>query len=838
MLCRLLSSFLLLTSLVWGQEQTIRIRPPFSGLHQNTNQTDIPDNGFFILSNAALTSTGEIYKRGAFSTIAGTVDSLDAVKVDSNNNSVGIGNMYRYYRTNGLRRLLVTTVGKNSEIASPGADSGQFGHWYWLNDTTGRFAYTHTATFDTLSQVDYRAGTIKARQNSTHRSEYLIDPTATFFLNCSNLSDIRWDFNLADGYGRHGYGVYVVNDTILCFEVDSLQSSDALADTILTGRTYEVHYRTAHTQTSTPTVFYAEAMTYLDTAYFCRGMADPIGWDGRQTHRVNILDRGVFTQPYLGASALRGQDNTKSWTTNQWSGMWLFLTKRNNFTEFPATAPAPNVRWYSNFYPIQRNGTDTIVIDSMVASRALADSFYAIVTYPIDEIVFERAVGAASGTGNDFIVMDTTYFTYRTQKMIYSNPLQVLITRGDGAGRRYQVIGIAKNTAGAAQDTLVLGAVLENSFTTAESRFALIKSRFPIAKFLRVYKDRTLWISDSIYQNSIYPSIPGRPGYIEPNTQIVVNPNDGERIQSAWVSEDGVYVGKESKIYILVNRSIETSGNDPDVWQVIQVSNTIGCESPKSVVQRAGTVWFYDWPNGFYEYGGGQFTDISSPLRPMIDSVTASARDKVWGVFYPAKKGDLILWGLPLNGSLKCNRVIAYSPQTKAWATWGLTNTDSIRTTVGFVQEGPGDAAEMFVGLADSAYLLRYKPDESVDTLNGADNTAGAGAKTVTFSLVAESKRFGLPGQTIRFTDITPMVFNGGTATVAYDFLKNLSSTTITAAQIAPSHAAGWVNFKKSLNDGVIGNYLAWKITTSSPQTFRFGGMDITVSAAGRRFPE
>lgn len=831
----------MLTSILWGQEQTIRIRPPFSGLFQNTNPTDIPDNAFTILSNAALASTGEIYKRGGFSSVDSKTGASDfALKIDSNANSVGIGNLYRYYRTNGLRRLLATTIGQGG-VSAP--DSAQMGHWYWLNDTTGRFAYTDASprgmgAIDTFSQLEYHKDSIYVRQASLSiRSEYIVDPSASFFLNCSNLSDIRWKHSVTDDYGRHGFGVYVVNDTTLCFELDSLQAatgSDTLGTTAANSqRPYEVRYRTAHTQTSTPTLFHAEAMTYLDTVYFSRGMADPIGWDGRQTFRANVLDHGAFSS-LIGASGLRFQDNTKSWTTNQWSGMWLFTRYRSNVVDFPVGAPSYNVRYNSNFYPIQRNGTDTIYIDSMVSSRALttADSFYAIVTYPIDEVLFERAVGGPSIPGNDFIEMDTAYFTYRTQKMIYSNPLQVLITSGDGAGRRYQVIGIVKNTAGAARDTLQLGAPLENHLSVANSRFAFIKSRFPIAKFLRVYKDRTLWISDTIYQNSIYPSIPGRPAYIEPNTQIVVNPNDGERIQSAWVLGDGIYIGKESKVYLVVNRSIETSGEDPDIWQVLQISNTIGCESPKSVVQRTGTVWLYDWPNGFYEFDGQNFTDISSPIRPMMDSITASARDKVWGVFYPAKKGDLILWGIPINGSTKPNRVVAYSPQTKAWATWDLTNTDLVRISVGFVQEGPGDAAEMFLGLADSAYLLQYFPENNGDTLDGQ----GTPTRSSTFSLIAESKRFGLPGQQLRFTEIEPMVFNGGTATVAYDFYKNLSTTSV--AQLAPSHSAGWVNFRKSLPDAVIGNQLAWRITTSSPQSFRLGGLDVTIQSAGRRLPE
>ena len=72
--CRLLNSLVLILGTVVPNlgmtqgQQLLRFRPPFGGLYQNLNPIDVPDNSFSILSDAALTSSGEIYKRGSFIT--------------------------------------------------------------------------------------------------------------------------------------------------------------------------------------------------------------------------------------------------------------------------------------------------------------------------------------------------------------------------------------------------------------------------------------------------------------------------------------------------------------------------------------------------------------------------------------------------------------------------------------------------------------------------------------------------------------------------------------------------------------------------------------------------
>lgn len=160
-----------------------------------------------------------------------------------------------------------------------------------------------------------------------------------------------------------------------------------------------------------------------------------------------------------------------------------------------------------------------------------------------------------------------------------------------------------------------------------------------------------------------------------------------------------------------------------------------------------------------------------------------------------------------------------------------FTNTDSIRIASMLVQEGQADAGELLLGLADSGYVMRYNPDASSDTLDGQ----GTG-RTNTFSLILESKRFALPAGRLRFRSIEPTYTMGGSATLAIDFYKNNSSTSL--SQIVISNQSGLINLKKSIGDAVVGNQVAWRLTTSSPQTFRLGSVTVGVVPAGRRMPQ
>jgi hypothetical protein len=455
---------------------------------------------------------------------------------------------------------------------------------------------------------------------------------------------------------------------------------------------------------------------------------------------------------------------------------------------------------------------------------------YAIVSMPIDEVFYTGKIfGASFGF---FLYPDMGNSGDSSYKEIIKNPVSVHFLSGANQGQLFQISGITPNMAGALDSTRAFtvddtGHISEFGFPPIQ----LIRSRFPISRFVKSFRERTLWISDTTFGNSFWWSEPGHPGFVKPNNYSVVAPTDGEIIRSCWTTQDAVYFGKETKLYALLTRTLETTAEDPAQWQIAQISASVGCESPKSIVQRGNDTWFFDWPQGFYNLNGNELKKISEPIRPIIDSIPTTAKDKTVGVYYPSKKGDLILWAIPINGSTKCNRILSYSPSTQAWGTWDITNTDSLRIASALVQEGAGDAGELLLGLADSGYVLRYNPDGNRDTLDGQ----GTGL-TKTFTMTAESKRFELPGQRLRFADGLFKFNVGGAATVNFDFYKNLSTASLQT--IAHSATTGDNDVKKSFSDALIGNQLAWRISTVSAQTFKLAGVDITVKLTGRRTPE
>lgn len=793
---------MLLPNLGTTQTQRLLWSPPFNGLNLTLDKFSIGDKEFVLFNNGMVNNNGEVYKRGG-------INNLNAFKIDSNTSSSNgpVNQLFRFRKSNGSSKLLANYLGGSSSAS-------QFSLWYWLNDFN-RFAHTYSTGPDTMSQVMYNAGTVSCTTTTTR----IWGSGTNFFLKAGSQAVIKLrpragqtEPNLSSTPKR----VFIVHDSLL-------ELADGTApDSNLTLRNYELWYQSASSGT---TPYYAEASSFLDTTFFCRSVSDPIAWDSvNGTTRLNAVDFGT-------ADTVRDStiiDLSKTWTVNQWAG--FYVHKRMQ------VQADGSYGYFTNWIRIQGNTATSLILKN--TSNNGSTKQYAIVAMPIDEVLGGKRTVTNNGalsSGNRQFNVDTALGT-TAYKELLKNPLTVLVTDGQGKGNNRSVRGFGKTSG----DSMVmvdgdfLGGGLcgiLNVCTTELSRLLFLRSRFPITKFVEQFHERTLWISDTAFQNSFWWSQPSRPGYIEPNDFSVVNPNDGEVIQATWTEDDKVFFGKESKIYALLAPSFETSADDPDNWQIRLVYDKRGVSAPKSVVQRGGNTWFYDWPEGIFEIHD-PVNPISNQIRPMIDSITSSARDKVFGVYYPSKKGDFILWGFPVNGSTKCNRFAAYSVATRAWSTWTLDNTDSVRIATALVQEGAGDAGELLLGLADSGYVMRYNPDGNQDTLDGQ----GTGF-TKTFTTVLESKRWGFDnGQMTRFDEIVPAMTTGGSSTITLDFYKDASSTSL--SQIVLTSQNGLVFPKKTLADAVLGNRLAWRLSTVSAQSFRLGNIELAVRPYGKRMPE
>jgi hypothetical protein len=61
-------------------------------------------------------------------------------------------------------------------------------------------------------------------------------------------------------------------------------------------------------------------------------------------------------------------------------------------------------------------------------------------------------------------------------------------------------------------------------------------------------------------------------------------------------------------------------GYDEDTFQLVQLTNQAGAVSPQAVAATERNVFFFSWPQGLFTWDGSSFTDLFTPMRPVLDS--------------------------------------------------------------------------------------------------------------------------------------------------------------------------------------------------------------------------
>ena len=85
----------------------------------------------------------------------------------------------------------------------------------------------------------------------------------------------------------------------------------------------------------------------------------------------------------------------------------------------------------------------------------------------------------------------------------------------------------------------------------------------------------------------------------------------GEGIRGIYVVDGQLLIFKPKAIYLLM-------GYDADSFQLVELSTTLGIDTPQMACAGNGGVFFFDYPNGLYFYRGNQIADIFEKIRPII----------------------------------------------------------------------------------------------------------------------------------------------------------------------------------------------------------------------------
>ena len=85
----------------------------------------------------------------------------------------------------------------------------------------------------------------------------------------------------------------------------------------------------------------------------------------------------------------------------------------------------------------------------------------------------------------------------------------------------------------------------------------------------------------------------------------------GEGIRGIYVVDGQLLIFKPKAIYLLM-------GYDADSFQLVELSTTLGIDTPQMACAGNGGVYFFDYPNGLYFYARNQIADLFEKIRPII----------------------------------------------------------------------------------------------------------------------------------------------------------------------------------------------------------------------------
>jgi hypothetical protein len=92
----------------------------------------------------------------------------------------------------------------------------------------------------------------------------------------------------------------------------------------------------------------------------------------------------------------------------------------------------------------------------------------------------------------------------------------------------------------------------------------------------------------------------------------------GSGINGLAVVQGQLVIFKTNAIYLLV-------GTDSDNFNIVELTNTLGCSSRNSIATAEQGVFFYSSPEGLFYYNGSVVEDVFDALRPIVDAKELSA---------------------------------------------------------------------------------------------------------------------------------------------------------------------------------------------------------------------
>ncbi len=225
--------------------------------------------------------------------------------------------------------------------------------------------------------------------------------------------------------------------------------------------------------------------------------------------------------------------------------------------------------------------------------------------------------------------------------------------------------------------------------------------------YLEIYNNQLAMAGFSAVPSTVYISDLAEPESVQPDNFFEVRTNDGDKITAMKAYNSKLYIFKFTSMHAI-------SGDDPDNFQLTQISDTYGCVHFRASAVYKDYLVFLD-RKGAIRYDGSNFVVISNKVQPEFDNMNIEAA-RVNAFIVHDKERHQIVIAFPTGTSTINNKVMVYDYVMDAW-----TKHEGYVPNLSIVATGALTKPSMFTG---SYTGMIYNFGETFLSDNGVAYTA------------------------------------------------------------------------------------------------------------------
>lgn len=193
-------------------------------------------------------------------------------------------------------------------------------------------------------------------------------------------------------------------------------------------------------------------------------------------------------------------------------------------------------------------------------------------------------------------------------------------------------------------------------------------------KFIEQNQNVMFYAGFSSSPSTVWFSELGLPENIDPEFSFEVRTNDGDRITGTKSYNNQVIVFKQNSFHKVI-------GDNPDNFQLVELSQQFGCLSNKTIVEyKENLVWLDS--RGVVMFNGAGWELISTPVEDTFRRINISAAlENACAVHY--KFRNQIWFGIPIDNSTQNNITIVWDYLVNAWTIFEGFNVASMALVKG-----------------------------------------------------------------------------------------------------------------------------------------------------------